>query len=118
MVNLVSSVVDPTLPLKSEVKVVESMSSPPDPTSILESVETEVVALTQSSSCPSLPVESEVKIAEVFVIGSDCPTQGKIFSASIRSSPSTEVISFDWSNLTKSCIPLSVPLQTFSASYC
>ena len=31
VVNSYSSVVDPTLLLKSEVKVVESMSSPPDP---------------------------------------------------------------------------------------
>ena len=40
VVNLDSSMVDPTLPLESEVKVVELMSSPP------ESVKTEVVNLT------------------------------------------------------------------------
>ena len=39
MVNLVLFEVDTTLPLESEVKVVESMSSPPDPTLSSESVE-------------------------------------------------------------------------------
>ena len=58
VVNSVSSVVDPTLHLKSEVKVVELMSSPPD------NLKTEVVTLKQSSSCPSLPVESEMKTSK------------------------------------------------------
>ena len=38
VVNSVSSIVDPMLPLKSEVKMVESMSYPPDPTLSSESV--------------------------------------------------------------------------------
>ena len=46
VVNLSPSLVDPTLLLKSEVEVVESTSSPPDPTLSSESVKTEVVALT------------------------------------------------------------------------
>ena len=44
VINLLSSVIDPTLPSESEV--VESMSFLPDPTLSLESVKTEVVALT------------------------------------------------------------------------
>ena len=54
VVNSDLFVVYPTLLLKSEVQVVESMSSPPDPTLSSESVNTEVVALTKSSSCSSL----------------------------------------------------------------
>ena len=50
-------VVHPTVPLKSEFKVVESISFTPHPTLSFESVKTEVVNLTQSSSLPSLPVE-------------------------------------------------------------
>ena len=66
------SVVDPILPLESEVKVVESVSFPPDPTLSSESVNTEVVSLTKSSSCSSLPVENEPKPTEVFMLHSDC----------------------------------------------
>ena len=72
VVNSDPSLVDPTLPLKSEVEVVKSMSSPPDPTLSSESVNTEVVVLTKSSSCSSLPVENEPKPATVFMLRSDC----------------------------------------------
>ena len=72
MVDSNLSVVDPTLPLESEVKVVESMSFPPDPALSSESVKTEVVSLTKSLSCSSLPVENEPKPAEVFMLRSDC----------------------------------------------
>ena len=65
VINLVSSMIDPTLPSESEV--VESMSFPPDPTLSLESVKTEVVSLTKSSSCSSLPIENEPKPVEVFI---------------------------------------------------
>ena len=94
------SMVDPTLPLESEVKVVESVSFPPDPSLSLESVKTEVVSLTKYSSCSSLPVENELKPTKFFVVNLDCSTQGEILSISIESSPINEVISFDWSNLT------------------
>ena len=95
LIDLVLSSVDTTLPLECEVKVVESMSSPPDPTLSSESVNTEVVSLTQSSSCPSLPVESDLKPTDVFVAIYDCSTQEKILSLSIESYPSNESISFD-----------------------
>ena len=111
MVNSVSSVVDPTLPLKSEVKVVELMYSPPDPTLSPESVKTEVFPLTQYSSCPSLLIESEMKTFEVFIVNSDCSTQEEILSISTEPSPSTEVISFDWNNLIESRLHLSVSFQ-------
>ena len=66
------SVVDPTLPSESEVKVVESVSFPPDPALSSESVKTKVVSLTKSSSCSSLPVENELKPVEVFMLHTDC----------------------------------------------
>ena len=77
-----SSVVDPTLPLKSEVKVVELMISPPNITLSSESVETEVVTLTQYSS--QLPVESKMKPYKVFIVSLNCSMQGKIMSVSIE----------------------------------
>ena len=74
------SVVDPTLPLDSEVKVVESVSFSPYPTLSLGSVKTEAVALTKYSSCSSLPVENEPKPAEVFILRSNCSRQEEILS--------------------------------------
>ena len=62
------SVVDPTLPLESEVKVVESVSFPSDPALSSNIVKTEVVTLTKSLSCSSLTVENEPKPVEVFAL--------------------------------------------------
>ena len=59
VVNSDLYVVDPTLHLESEVKVVEKVSFPPDPALLSESVKTEVVSLTKSSSCSSPPIENE-----------------------------------------------------------
>ena len=109
VINSVSSIIDPTLPSESEV--VKSISSPPNPTISLESVKTEVVSLTKSSSCSSLPVENEPKPAEVFMLRSDCSQQEEILSVSTKPSPSSEVISFDWGNLTESRLESSVPFQ-------
>ena len=75
VIDPTSSLVNVTLILESKVKLAELMSSPPDPTLSLESVNIEVVPLTQSPSCPSLLVESELKPAEVFVVNLDCSTQ-------------------------------------------
>ena len=109
VVNLSPSLVDPTLLLKSEVEVVELTSSPPDPTLSSESVNTEVVSLNKFLSCSSLLVENELKPAEVFTLRSDCSRQEEILSVSTEPSPSSEVISFDWSNLTESRLHSSVP---------
>ena len=46
VVDPVQSLVDPNIPLESEVKMVESMISPPNPTLLLESVETELLPST------------------------------------------------------------------------
>ena len=67
--------------------------------------------MTKSSSCSSLPVDNELKPVEVFMLRSDCSRQGEIFAVSTEHSPSNEVISFYWSNLTESRLHLSVPLQ-------
>ena len=105
------SVVDPTLPSESEVKVVESVSFPPDPTLSSESVKTKVVSLTKSSSCSSLLVENELNPAEFFMLHSDCSRQEEILFVSTEPFPRSEVIYFDWSNLTESRLNSSVPFQ-------
>ena len=89
------SMVDPTLPLESEVKVVYLVSFPPNPALSSESVKTEVVVLTKYSSCSSLLVENELKPAEFFMLRSDCSQQEEILFVSTEPSPSSEVISFN-----------------------
>ena len=111
VVNPVLTSVDPTLILKSEVEVVELTSSPPNPTLSSESVNIEVISLTQSSSSPSLPIESENHPAVVFVVSSHCSMQEEVLSLSMGTSPSSEVISFYWSNLIESHLHSSVPFQ-------
>ena len=107
------SLVDPTLPLESEVKVVESMSSPPNPTLLSESVEIELVPSTESSSSSYLPLESENHLTEVFVVSFDCSMQEEVLYISIEPYPSSEVISFDWSNLIEYHLHSSVTFQIF-----
>ena len=87
MVDSDLSVINPTLPFESEVKVAESMSSLPNPTLLFESVKTEVVALTKSLSCSSLTIENELKHAKVFMIRSDCSRQEEILSFLTKPSP-------------------------------
>ena len=52
-----------------------------------------------------------MKIVEYFVVNSNCSKKGEILSVSTKTYPSTEVISFDWSNLTKYRLHSSVPFQ-------
>ena len=70
-----SSVVDPTLPLKSEVKVIELTSSPLDPTLSSKNVKTEVVPSTEYYTCLSLLIESENHPVEVFIVSFDYSMQ-------------------------------------------
>ena len=100
-------VVHPSLPLNNEVKVVESISSPTDPTLSSKSFNDKVVTLTQSLS--HIPIESEMKLAEVFFVSLDCYRQGEILSISKETPISVEVISFHWSSLTKYHLPSCVP---------
>ena len=109
VINSHSFVIDPTLPSESEV--VKSMSFPLDPALSSKSVKIEVVSLTKSLSCSSLPIENEPKPAEVFMLHSNCSQQEEILSISTEPSLSSEVISFDWSNLTESRLHSIVPFQ-------
>ena len=80
-------------------QVVDSDLSMVDPALSSESVKTEVVSSTKSLSCSSLLVENEPKPAEVFMLHFDCSRQEEILSVSTEPSPSSEIISFDWSRL-------------------
>ena len=52
-----------------------------------------------------------MKPAKVFMLHSDCSRQEEIFSILTEPSTSSEVVSFDWSNLTESRLHPSVPFQ-------
>jgi hypothetical protein len=64
-VDLIPSSVDPTLPLKSEVKLVDPIPSLVDPTLPFKS-QVQVVDMTPLSVYPALPLKSEVGTANIF----------------------------------------------------
>jgi hypothetical protein len=110
LVSPVLSSVDPTLPLKSEVQVVDSTLSSIDPTLPLKS-EVKVVDSIPSSIDPTLPLKSEVDTTKVFLISSDYSGLGGISPIPVEPPPSTEVISFDWSRLTRPRLPSYLPFK-------
>ena len=69
------------------------------------------VSLAKYTFFSSLQVENELKPAEVYMLHSDYSRQEEILSILTEPSPSIEVISFDWSNLTESCLHSSVPFH-------
>ena len=97
MVDLVSSLVDPTLLLKSEVEVVDSVSSTVNPTLPLKS-EVKVVNSDLSMVDPTLLLKNEVQVVES-MSSSPNPTLS-------LESVMTEVVAF-----TKSSSCYSFPLE-------
>jgi hypothetical protein len=83
--------VDPTLPLESEVN--------------------KVVGPIQSLIDPTLPLESEVDTTQVLLVTSYFSGQGGISPISMEPPLSTEVISFDWNSLEEPCLPSYLPFQ-------
>jgi hypothetical protein len=110
VVDLVPSSVDPTLPLKSEIKWILIPSSV-DPTLPLESDIHQVIDLIPSSVDPTLPLESEVDTAHVFLVNIDSSIQGGISPSTMEPPPSSEAILFDWHGITGPRLPSYVPFQ-------
>jgi hypothetical protein len=100
VVDLVPSSVDPTLPLKSEIQVVDPSPSLVDLSLPLESDTHQVIDLIPSSVDPTLPLESEVDIAHVFLVNTDSTIQGGISPPTVEPPPSNEAIHFDWHGIT------------------
>ena len=101
VIDLISSTVNPTLPLESETHI----SQVDDPL-----VDQEVDSISHSVD-PILPVESELHTAQVLLVTSDSSTPGGILPVSTEPPPSTEVFSFDWNKLTEPHLPSSIPFQ-------
>jgi hypothetical protein len=104
VVDLVSPLVDPILPL-SNVKVTDPVPSLVDPTLPLKSAKVvypipPLVDLIQSSVDPTLLLESKPDTAHVFLVNTDSTMLGGIPPSPVKPPPSNEAILFDWGALT------------------
>jgi hypothetical protein len=109
VVDLIPSSVDPTLPLESETQVVD-LFPPVDPILPLEN-ETQVVDLMSLSVDPTLPLESKPDTVHVFLFDTDSTMLGGIPPSPMEPPPSNEAIRFDWGVLTEPHFPSHIPFQ-------
>jgi len=101
VIDLISSIVDPTLPLESETHI----------TQVDDPLVDQVVDSISHSVDATLPLESEFHTAQVLLVTSDSSMPGDISPVSTKPPPSTEVFSFDWNRLTEPRLPSSIPFQ-------
>jgi hypothetical protein len=129
VVDLIPSLVNPTLPSESETKAVDPIPSSVDPTLPLESVTqvvnlcppvdpilplenaTQVVNPILSSVDPTLPLESKPDTTHVFLIDTESPMPGDILPYPVEPPPSNEAIHFDWGVLTGPRLPSHIPFH-------
>ena len=81
VIDLISSTIDPTLPLESEIHI----------TQVDDPLVDQVVDSISHSVDPILPVESELHTARVLLVTSDSSTPGGISPVSTEPPPRTEV---------------------------
>jgi hypothetical protein len=109
VVDPISSFVNPTLPLESEIQAVDPFP-PVNPILPLEN-ETQVVDLISPSVDPALPLESKPDTAHVFLVDTDSAMSGGIPPSPMEPPPSNEAIHFDWNVLTGPHLPPYIPFQ-------
>jgi hypothetical protein len=109
VVDLISSMVDPTLPLESETCAVDPFP-PINPILPLEN-ETQVVDLISPSVNPTLPLESKPDTAHVFLVDTESPMPTTIPLSPVGPPPSNEAIHFDWGVLTRPRLPSHIHFQ-------
>ena len=92
MIKPLLSLVDPTLPLESDIhQVVESIPS---------------------SINPTLPSKSEVSTSHIlFTVNLELSKQGGTDFISNEPPPSSHISSFDWNSLVESFLPSNAPFQ-------
>ena len=95
MIDLIPSIVNSTLPLKSETDI----------TQVDDPLVDQVVDSISHLVDPTLPIESETHIAQVLPVTSDYSTPRGISSVPTEPPPSIEVFSFDWNRLTEPHLP-------------
>ena len=101
VIDLIPSIVNPALPLKSENDI----------TQVDDPLVDQVVDLISHLVSPTLFEESETHTAQVLLVTSDSSMLGGISPVSTAPPPSTEVFSFDWNRLTEPRLPSSIPFQ-------
>ena len=111
MIESMSSLVDPTLPSKSDLyQVIELMQYSVNPTLPSKSDFHEVVESIPLLINPTLPLESEVSASHIFfTASSELIEQGGTELASDRPPPSSRIASFDWDSLVEPCLPSNAP---------
>jgi hypothetical protein len=109
VVDLIPSLVNPTLPLESENQAVAPFP-PINPILPLEN-ETQVVDLISSSVDPTLLLESKPDTAHVFLVDTDSAMSRGIPPSPMDPPPSNEAIRFDWDVLTGPHLPSYIPFQ-------
>ena len=104
------SLVHPTLLSESDPYVIEPMSSLVNLTLPSESEFHEVVESIPLSINPTLPLESELSDSHIFFTpSSELTKQGVTEIASDEPPPRSQIASFDWDILAKSCLPSYPP---------
>jgi len=101
VIDLISSTVDPTLPMESETHI----------TQVDDPLVDQVVDSISHLVDPTLPLESELHTTQVLLVTSNSSTPGGISSVSTEPPPRTKVFSFDWNRLTEPRLPSSIPFQ-------
>jgi hypothetical protein len=109
VVDLISSSVDPTLPLESATQTVY-LFPPVDPILPLEN-ETQVVDLMSLSVDPTPPLESKPDIIDVFLVDTESTVLGGIPPSLVEPPPSNEAILFYWGALTGPRLPSHIPFK-------
>jgi hypothetical protein len=109
VVDLIPSSVNPALPSKSETKAV-NLFPLVDPILPLEN-ETQVVDLISPSVDPTLPLESKPNTTHIFLIDTESPVLRGILPSPFGPPPSNETIHFDWGVLTGPRLPSHIPFQ-------
>jgi len=101
VIDLISSTVDPTLPLESETHI----------TQVDDPLVDQVVDSISHSVDPTLPLETELHTTQVLLVTSDSSMLGGISPVSTEPPPNTEAFSFDWNRLIEPRLPSSIPFQ-------
>jgi hypothetical protein len=109
VVDPIPSSVNPTLPSESEPKAVDPFT-PVDPILPLKN-EIQVVDLISPLVDPTLPLESKHDTDHIFLVDTEYPMQRGIPPSPVGPPPSNEAIRFDWSVLTGPCLPSYIPFQ-------
>ena len=109
-VEPISDFLDSSLLPESDPDVIEPMSSLVNPTLPTKSDFDELIESISVSINTTLPLESEVFASHIFfTASSELTEQGVTEPASDEPPPSSRIASFDWDSLVDPCLPSNAP---------